>query len=94
MVHHNEDIFVPSSTLLQMKEVSGDKFKRRGSHNGIEWGSSLKRGGLLFNALTDMSNMVFNISLHVGPIEVLSGEVYCAVHLKMTQVFVEFLEDT
>lgn len=24
MVHHNEDIFVPSSTLLQMKEVNGN----------------------------------------------------------------------
>ena len=52
MVHHNEDIFAPSSALLQMKEVNGDRFKRRGSHNG--WSRSLKRGGLLFNPLTDM----------------------------------------
>ena len=41
----------------------------------VTMGSSLKRGGLLFNALKDMSNIVFNISRHVGSIEVLSGEV-------------------
>ena len=35
----------------------------------------LKRGSFLFNALTDMSNVVFNISLHMGPIEALSGKV-------------------
>ena len=35
----------------------------------------LSEGGLLFNPLTDMFKMVFIISLHVGPIEALSGEV-------------------
>ena len=74
MVHYDQNILIPALAALQMQEVNRYQLEGLGGSDALHWGTRWLVGSPLLKTGTLLSDIVFNVPLHVGPVKSITGQ--------------------